>query len=548
MERAEADKLFFNGMILTMDSANPQVEAVAVKDGKIMDVGSYGEMLCHVSDETEMVDLKGKTMLPGFIDPHCHYEVATMMDSLVHISSRECSSSEEVLQKIKKTVEETEPGKWAVLVGYDQLFFTDLPDLDVKYLDELATDKQILILTFTFHVGYVNSKALEVIGITKDTPNPQGGAFGHYDNGELNGHVIELPAVARFMFPALYERKFNFKEEIVRKANNYAKNGITTSFGPGVFEIVPDTMKAIREVITRKDAPVRSGFTVLFEQLEQGKVKLEDFPKDDPNCWCTGVKFFYDGAPYSATMLVQEPYVYSEEIKRLNLPCTVQGKRTHKFEKYKELIRKYHEMGCQIQVHCQGDLAAKEVLDAFEYAMDCCPRYDLRHRIEHGMLIKPEDIKRAKKLGVCISMHANHIRYYGEILRDSFIGNERADRVFACREAIDAGHRLSLHCDDPMFPGLPLSVMETVVTRKTDRGEAIGTAEKVTVEEGLRMLTIDAAWQIHMEDKIGSIELGKYADFVVLEENPYEVQENHLSDIKVLGTYKDGNKVEKMVL
>lgn len=551
MERTIANKIFFGGKIITVDEANSSPEAVAVKDGRIMDVGTYDQMLVHKGQDTEMIDLQGNTLMPGFVDPHCHFEVAAFVNSLEQINCRVCKSSSEVMEKIHSCVENTEPGKWVALVGYDQLTFPDLPNLDRKVLDGITSDHPLLIMTFTFHVGYVNSKAFEALGITNKSQPPAGGVWALDENGELSGILRESPAIAPFIFAYLNEKQFDLKKAVVNQANEYRSYGVTTSMGPGIFEMFPavSTYDVIKDVVTNDACPVRHGYTVLYERIDNGKTTWEEQPKvnDNDKFFCTGVKMFYDGAPYGATALMKKPYLNSEQTRKLNLPEGHLGHRMHPdMETFKESVLKYHAKGCQIQVHCQGDLAIKEMLDLFEYAMEKCPRYGLRHRLEHCMVMDKADIARAKKLGVCMSYHVNHIRFYGENMRDQFLGKERAENSFAMRTALRMGHRISLHADSPMLPGDILSLISTAVTRKTIRGEVIGADEGITLDQAIRAATIDSAYQCFMEEKVGSIEVGKFADFVVLADDPYQVAPEQIANIKILDTYLAGEKTKPM--
>ncbi len=244
-------------------------------------------------------------------------------------------------------------------------------------------------------------------------------------------------------------------------------------------------------------------------------------------------------------MLLEEPYLESALCcDRLGIAPGAKGHANVGRQEFAGMLSDFRDQGWQVMTHTQGDRSTREVLDAYEEALHGRESMDHRWRLEHCALITPEDVARAARLGVALSFHANHVYYYGPELRESILGPERAERLMPVGTAVRLGHRVSLHTDSPMYPPEPLRLMRTVVTRRTRTGEKLGAGEAITAEQALRAVTINAAWQLFAEERCGSIEAGKYADFAVLERNPLEVPPEELDRIAVTGTWLGGRPGE----
>jgi hypothetical protein len=255
-----------------------------------------------------------------------------------------------------------------------------------------------------------------------------------------------------------------------------------------------------------------------------------------------GAKLWYDGSPYSGTMLLDDPYLASELCCcRLGIAA---GSAGYAMQDRATLVPQLCELlaaGWQVLTHAQGDRAVRETLDVYEEVLG--PRgggVDHRWRVEHAGLISSADIARARRLGVVLSFHINHVHYYGPELRDHILGAERAERMMPVGSAVRAGHRVSLHADSPMFPPGPLALVRTAVTRRTRSGEPLGAGEAISLEQALRAVTIDAAWQLRLDDELGSLAPGKRADLTILEADPFEVAAQDLDRIEVRATWLDG--------
>jgi predicted amidohydrolase YtcJ len=259
-----------------------------------------------------------------------------------------------------------------------------------------------------------------------------------------------------------------------------------------------------------------------------------------------GVKLWYDGSPYTGSMYLATPYLVSPlSEEELHIHAGDTGEPLISQEQLVAAIEEYNGQGWQVIVHAQGDQALADTVAAFETAattMDIAP---YRDRIEHGLLLSDSMLRRMWALGVSPSYHINHIYYYGEALRDSILGPERAEAALPVRTSVDIGQPFSLHADQPMFDSDPLSLIATAVSRSTQHGAVLGADQAITVEQGLRAVTTMAAWQIGMADQLGSITPGKFADLVVLDRNPMQTPVGQLRDISVLRTIVAGNEVPR---
>ncbi|MDA0987297.1 MAG: amidohydrolase family protein, partial [Bacteroidetes bacterium] len=340
--------------------------------------------------------------------------------------------------------------------------------------------------------------------------------------------------------------------------SGYAKNGNTTIVSVGITiqdakplllfkhlsnstpTLLGNFLEKIGFFPKRKQNPRH--FLYIRHDMEHLLPKKNDNKNDFYNI--IGVKHWYDGSPYAGSMYLSEAYLNSELANnRLDLPKNTKGIALIEKNILKSFIKKHHENNWQIAIHTQGDAAINEVIDVYEELEHDLDYSSSRHRLEHCLLLSKENLKRMKKLNLTPSFHINHLFYYGDALKESLIGEERAMKIFPLQSTKDKYIKFSLHADQPMFESRPFRLIQTAVERKTMLGETLGENEKITVLEAIKSLTIDAAWQINMENKIGSLEKGKYADFIVLDKNPLEIETNKLHTIKCVKTFINGNLV-----
>jgi hypothetical protein len=547
----------YNGPVITLEENQPEANAVFVDKGKIVAVGTDPELRRYLNETTKIIDLKGNTLLPGFIDPHTHPVASSFLHGMIDLSGFTHNNQKEIWSHLESKIATYQPGEWILCKGLDVVLVDDLIPPHISYLDSIAPNNPLLIASLSMHSFWGNSLAFETAGIHRDTPNPSESSFYGKDKaGQLNGYISEQDAFEPFKI-AVIKTMGNavLKEKCVSVLDEYAKNGNTTITSMGIttddsnvirlyehlssnqtyflnkilqkFGVLPDRKPTIRNIVyVRADAD---------HLLPHSPNNGDDFFK------IAGVKFWYDGSPYTGSMYLSEPYKPSEvNQKKIHVPIGHKGEALWNQSELTERIREYESNGWQVAIHTQGDQAIEETLDAIETAG---VSKNARTRLEHCLLPRDASISKMAKLGVSPSFHINHLWYYGEALENHIIGKEWTEKILPLKKAEQADLKFSLHADQPMFKSKPLSLIHTAVNRKTRDGKTVGPANSISILDALKAMTIHAAWQIKMENKIGSITPGKYADFVILDQNPLIVAPEALKDIQVLRTIVNGNVV-----
>ena len=531
------DTIFHGGPILTMEEHSPRAEAVAVHGERILAVGRLEEILALRKNATELVDLEGQTLLPGLIEPHTHPDLCAQCYSCIDVSGFTHSKVEGVEAALREAVAAAPEGEWLYAFGLDPMLTEDVGTWNRERLDALAPNNPLVVMIQSMHTLFVNSIALREAGVNESTPDPPGGGrFGRDADGRLNGKIEE--ASAALLFLRFYDTsKEALRDGIWTQYQRYARAGLTTIGMPGMF-VALEMLDVFEELARRENLPVR-----MVAYLRHHQVDRVDWKPGDGNdrFRVQGVKLWYDGSPYSGTMLLDDPY---EETRlcccTLGIPAGTTGRANFDPAELRELILGLHRDGWQVLTHAQGDRGTREILDFYEEALDSHDREDHRWRLEHCALISPDDLERAARLGVTPSFHVNHVYYYGPELRDEILGRDRAEKLMPVGTALRAGHRVSLHADSPMYPPEPLRLVRTAVTRKTRKGDRLAPGEALTPIEALRAITIDAAWQLFVDDSVGSIAPGKLADFTLVDDDPLAVDPDRLDQIAVSQTWLGG--------
>ncbi|QUH05898.1 amidohydrolase [Saccharopolyspora erythraea] len=511
-----------------MDPANPTAEAVAVSGGVITAVGTRAAVLGLAGPATEIVDLGGNALLPGFVEAHGHPSLGMSFRGrgVIDVRAPVCPTSEQVLAKVRAAVATAEPGEALAVVGWEELLRPELPEPTREYLDHLAPRNPLAVLHNSAHSAWGNTLAMAAAGINRDTPDPEGSWFVRDKNGDPTGRAEEIPATIIMAGAPLAVTPEEAPVLLAREYAAYAAAGVTT-----VGELALDPSS--RPLFHAQAHPA-----VRVRAYRMSNRPDVDGPAGGPLFRDVGVKLWADGSPWVGTFAASFPYQDTELSRRLG----VAGKRgccNYTQAQVRALCVEALATGEQIAVHAQGDTAIDLVLDAIEAALREVPREDHRTRLEHCCLMTGRQYRRAAELGVTCSLFLAHVRYWGDVMGELF--GERAQGWTAARSALDAGIRISLHNDVPVTPSEPLRNIEVAVTRRTaGRGLVLGAAERITVEEALRAVTIDAAWQLRSEHEVGSVEVGKQADFVVLSADPRAVEPEEIGDIEVLRTYLSG--------
>ncbi|MFW6109061.1 MAG: amidohydrolase [archaeon] len=529
--RMKADSVYFNGKIVTMDEEDTISRAVAVKFGRFIKVGKEEEVKSLIGDDTEVVDLKGKTVIPGLIDSHCHMLAVGAQRRLNVDLSEEAGvhSINDIVNKLGKRAENTPKGEWVLGYQEDDSKLEERRHPTRWELDEASTEHPIIILTVGGHFSMANSKAFELAGVTKEREDPVGGKFDRDQKGELTGGLhekaIDMILPEEVTIPSR-KQSLQGGREILEEC---ASVGLTC-----VYDTVEKPQ--IRAALDLKNAgklPIRVRMDVgidLYPELE--KLGIYRGLGDDWIRVC-GLKFFFDGAISARTAAVTEEY--------LNKPGFYGVMATTREIATKTIMDAYKQ-GYRISAHANGDRAIAMYLDIMEEAQRKYPRKDPRNRDIHCTVITPELVERIKELDILPTIFGPYVYYHGDKLIPAF-GEERLERMFAARSFLDAGVKIAAHSDHPCAPYPPLMAIHGLVNRKTKTGKPIGQSQKISVKEALKLYTTHSAYQQLDEDKLGSIEEGKLADMVVLGEDILTVNPEKIKDISIERTIIEGKTV-----
>ena len=529
-------RIFFGGPILTMAESAPRAEAVAILGGRIVRVGDMAYVRAIADEATEWVDLQGQTMLPGFVEAHGHPYLSALAwgDPVVDIRAVHVPTYEAALAMIRRRVAKAKPGELIWFLGLDPQLHIGMEPPSQELLDEMAPDVGIVVQTQNFHTVFVNSRACEALGIARDYQPPLGGKVFTGANG-MPWKLLETSAWQLcFKFYELCGKERNIKS-FYNWIDLFTDAGYTTT-----SEIMTEPGTAMLLQAAVKNGP-RSLRIVGYEGVHKGGEVTVPMNFGDDHFRMIGAKLHADGSVLVGNVWTSKPFLNTAmTMKGMGLPPDSTGHPNIEPEMLTRLVLKYVAQGYQMSVHAHGDRAIDMVLDAYEQAEATILNIARPLRIEHCGTMRDDQIDRAIALGVVCSFFLPYLHHWGEALRDHLLGEEATARFVPSGTATRRGMRVSYHCDPPMTWPNPFVCLDVAVTRRSRGGAIFGADQAVSVEVALKALTIDAAYQLRMEEKIGSIEEGKFADFVILSDDPTRHPKDRLLDIKVLRTVVDG--------
>lgn len=527
------DRIFHDGLIRTVNERNELVEAVAIRDGVITAVGTAQDVLPLATSRTEVRALEGRTLLPGFVGAHEHPTLSAVFAAAVDVSGFTHASDAEVWNALREAVARTPKGDWIYAMGIDPILVPDLQMPTRKSLDAIAPDHPLVVISQTLHSFWANSRAFAAAGITRETPDPGNGSLYEHDaQGELTGFIVENPA-ARPLLKSLQSpwRMVGRYEQVL---DDLLAAGFTTVASLG-FNVPP--LLARYAASDGLEPRIRQFFYLTRDEL--GYLPHEP-DRGNPFFRIQGVKLWHDGSPYTGSMFLVDPYLDTPLARRLGITAGSRGEAMIPQQELVALLEQYAREGWQVAIHSQGDASNREVVEAFRRvprAPDAAPR-----RIEHCILLSQSSLPELARLGVSPSFHIDHIYYYGDALAESLLGAARASRLLPVKAAFEHGLRPTLHADSPMFPANAFHLMRTAMLRRTRTGQVLGADQAISIEQAVQAMTIHGAWQLGMEEHLGSIEVGKWADLVVLSDDPYRVSPEQLDQLEVLEVYVAGRR------
>ena len=538
--QASPELLFVGGDIITM-AEPPVVRAMWVSDGRIRALGTDAEVREAAGPDVRVIDLEGAALMPGLIEPHTHPLATALLGTAIDVSGFTHDSREGAMRALREGAEGFAPQPWLVAFGWDPVMVADLEPPTLAELDAISPDKPLFVLTQMTHEAYANSAALSAAGVTRDTPDPPGASFGRDDNGDLDGTIHEVAAVKQ-MITAMPPVPTAVAELLLRwQYADYAEAGFTTIGVLGAVGRAEDPIAMMQSLSVDPHVPVRAVVYGLPTQLDSSAP-----PPSSPNARFAvrGVKFWMDGSPYTGGAAFEDPYENTTLVlERLHLPSDHLGPLNYEADAFTQEFERFHRAGYQIAVHTQGERAIERALDAAQDILTRYPRQGHGHRLEHNALIQIEQIQRAKDLGFELSFFVDHIYYYGDRLSD-LVGT-RVERYMPVGSALQAGHQATIHTDNPATPIGPFRAMRTAMLRVPRKGGApLGPDERITVDQALRTMTINAAHQLGVAEDRGSLEVGKAADLVVLSTNPLKTAPDAFGEIEVVQTWLEGQPVD----
>jgi len=542
--RAQSDTtiVFTGGTILTVDEDFSEAEAIAIRGNRILSVGTDGEVRAIAGADALVVDLAGKTVLPGFVDPHTHVIAGSVVDAVMeYVGMARFSTVAEVLDHITQRAAETPAGEWLVFRNFDPAVQEGLDELTFADLDPISMDHPIFVFNASGHLAYANSTAFEVAGVPADVENPPGAEFVRDTDGNLTGVMKNNVSFLQVLgaYPALATTEP--VDAVIGLLSKWSQHGLTTvselSLG-GLSQSPVDTQVLLEAVASgRLPARIRAYpfYTIGADAWDEAGVVPGT---GNAIGRIVGYKLVADGSNQGFTGLQREPYLNSDS---LGLAYTAR-------EELIEIAVDRATKGWHLAIHGNGDAAIDNVLDACEAVKDAgVDMSRVRARIEHCSILHDEQIARMRDLGVSASFLIGHVHYWGVAMRDEVFGEEKAQLLDRCKSVEDAGVGFTLHSDFMVTDPVPLHMIEMAVTRKTwkEPGYVLAPQERISVESAIRAVTSEAAWQLFSDHEIGSLEPGKFADLVILEQDPRAVDPDSLKDIKVVETWMDGRQVYK---
>jgi len=576
---AAADTIYTNGVIITVNDAQPSAEAVAVKDGKILAVGALDEVMGHRGPSTEVVDLKGRTMVPGFVDGHshiCDYVALWGYPTLSPPPVGKVKSIDDIIAEMRRFIVEKKIPRGVAVFGngYEDSLLAERRHPTREDLDRVSTEHPVVIVHASGHLGSANTLALEKVGFVSGAPNPKGGVIRcDPQTGGPTG-VVEEQAVFNF-FPLLPPKTDEQRlQTLVEIQNYYAGFGVTTAQDG---QTLPPSIALLRKAAARGKLIIdivsypkwtffekalagereididtgRPGFASNIESFHhcgapEGQVdpNITQAVKERIGVYHNrlkfgGVKIVCDGSPQGETAFLTEPYLHPPA----GQPPDYRGFPILSQEELDRWFDAAYANEVQIIAHCNGDAAADMMIEAVVRARRKHGRKKLRPVMAHAQTVRADQLDLMNEIGIVPSFFSAHTFYWGDRYINEVLGPARARHISPLRSALKRGMKFANHTDAPVTPPDQLMVIHSAVNRTSRSGVIVGPEERISPMDALKAVTIWGAYLYFEEKEKGSIEPGKRADLVVLSANPLTVDDATIKNIKVLQTIKDGKTI-----
>lgn len=530
--------------IITMNPDMPEATAVAVSGDRILGVGSVETLQPWLDRYEHSIDdrFKDDVILPGFIEAHMHPQITGLLWEGVYLGRfdryapdgtfvKGNKTKKEVLERIKQVAEKKKATGasqgWLFAWGYQPEFYNNSP-LTVHDLDPLTGPYDILIENASMHIYYVNSSVLKKM---KLSPAEKTTGIVVKD-GKLTGEFKEIKAL-KLLLPYLPMAGPKEVQIITRNAAKLAHRAGVTTFTEAALGFIPGGYEAYKNEVMKADFPTRvvifpeidfvksqGGIAYLKRMYAQNNIKLSFGP----------VKFLTDGSIQGFTANLQWPYYLNGKNGIANMTL----------EEIKKDLLVIHQAGYQAALHTNGNQATENGIQAIRYVLSIAPRPDHRHRLEHNQMVTENQLSRMKTLGIGTNLFINHVYYWGDLYTDHILGYERSRRIDPAKSALEHGVHFSFHSDASVTPLNPLQTVWTAATRKTLQGKVLGPEQRISVYDALKAVTLGAAYLLFQDDIKGTVEVGKLADFTVINADPLSVPVDDIPKIKIKATVLGG--------
>ena len=531
--------LFVNADIITVDDSRPAAQALAIRNGRVLAVGSRQEVEAAAGQGAEVRDMQGKTIVPGLIDAHGHISLTALSNGFANVQPLPAGpiSSIAQLQDVMKSWDQANPeATWLMGWGYDDSLMAEGRHPSRYDLDAISTEKPIMLTHVSGHLMACNSKCLELAGITAESEDPPGGVYQRVGDSQTPNGVLEESAIYKVfgLLPAATQAQ---RLALLEQAQAYyASHGITTvQDGASQLSNIADlqTLAANKKLfldvvgfrILSKGESIGEAFTVSSDYQDHYRVG--------------GIKLVLDGSPQGKTAWLTEPYAH---------PPHGQGEDYKGYPRLddtevNEFISESFSRGFPVLAHANGDAAADQLVNAVTLANEALGAADRRPVMIHAQTVREDQIDQMQALGIVPSYFVAHTFYWGDWHRDSVFGAERASRISPLQSTVKRNMPYTTHNDTPIVPPDMMRLLWSGVNRVTRSGKILGSDQRITPLEALKSMTINAAYQFFEENDKGSIEVGKLADLTVLSANPLKVDAMTIKDIRIEETIKEGKTV-----
>lgn len=551
---ADADSIYYGGNILTMNDAQPLAEAVAIKNGRILAVGDLATIKAeHNKTDTELVNLNGRTLMPGFIDSHGHISQAAIKKSFVNMDpapAGNVGSIKDIQRNFNLELAKREEGdqRWLIGWGYDHAMLEENRHPTRHDLDAISAEIPILLIHFSSHQVVANSKMLEIAGFDETSKDPAGGVIVREADGKTPNGILEEYASKPVIVSAILEMGYgsatDLPEDFISGAmqmalmnimEDYVSQGFTTAIDAGTGL---DVHYLLTDMGQKGLLPIDIAAAIFYFQADAEQLSKLYSPIYDNNYRMMGGKIALDGGSPGRTANLRQPYH-----QQLKGEEDYVGYASVSDETAKNFISGLYQYNVPAFIHALGDAAVDQAIEVVRFAESAHEGNDRRTQLIHLQQVQADQFETMQALDVTLTYQMAHNFYFADFHAKHIYGSERTKKLNPIQSGIDYGFSTTIHHDAPVHPIDQFTIIWAAVNRTSRSGKVWGEDERISVMDALKASTINAAYQLREEDSKGSLEQGKLADMIIIDQNPLTVEPQKLKDLKVLETIKEGRSI-----